>query len=120
MIAAQAVRGGRYEPARRRVPGASEAGWEVRSFVAVTGAIVATFLLVVLYLSLATAVAARGYEAQRLELTRDELVRQNALLEVRDAHLDSPARIESEAWRIGLVRAARIPVIQAEPVAARH
>ncbi|HEV8229534.1 MAG TPA: hypothetical protein VGQ86_06220 [Candidatus Limnocylindria bacterium] len=83
-------------------------------------AICGVFLLVVIYLALATAVATRGYEAQRLERTRDELRRQNALLEVESARLDSPARIEAEARRLGLVRAARIPVVQAEPIAAKR
>ncbi len=129
MIAAPAMRAPYpRRPSQRRtrrtrsealtVPAA--ASWEVGSFAAATGAIVATFLLVVLYVSLATLVAARGYEAQRLQAARQELVRQNALLALQDARLDSPARIEAEARRIGLVRAARIPVIQAEPIAARH
>jgi hypothetical protein len=78
------------------------------------------FLLTVLYLSQATAVATRGYEAQRLEQQRDELRRQNALLEVESARLDSPARIEAEARRLGLVRAAAVPVVQAEPIAAKR
>ncbi len=129
MIAARAVRAPyprrpyerRPRGTRSAAPrGPTAASWEVGSFVAATGAIVATFLLVVLYLSLATLVAARGYEAQRLQAAREELVRQNALLALQDARLDSPARIEAEARRIGLVRAARIPVIQAEPIAARH
>jgi cell division protein FtsL len=94
--------------------------WEVRTFVLVSAAICAVFLLVVLYLSQATAVAMRGYETQRLEGTRDELRRQNALLEVESARLDSPARIEAEAKRLGLVRAAAVPVVQAEPVAAKR
>lgn len=83
-------------------------------------AICAVFLLVVLYLSQATAVAARGYETQSLERVRDELRRQNALLEVESARFDSPARIEAEAKRLGLVRAASIPVVQVEPIAAKR
>jgi hypothetical protein len=51
---------------------------------------------------------------------RDELRRQNALLEVESARLDSPARIEAEARRLGLVRAAAVPVVQAEPIAAKR
>jgi cell division protein FtsL len=94
--------------------------WEVRTFVVVSAAICAVFLLTVLYLSQATAVATRGYEAQRLEQQRDELRRQNALLEVESARLDSPARIEAEARRLGLVRAAAVPVVQAEPIAAKR
>jgi cell division protein FtsL len=94
--------------------------WEVRTFAVVSAAICAVFLLVVLYLSQATAVATRGYETQRLESVRDEVRRQNALLEVESARLDSPARIETEARRLGLVRAAAVQVVQAEPIAAKR
>ena len=94
--------------------------WEVRAFVAASVAICVVFLLVVLYLAQTTAVSARGYEAQRLERSLSELRRQNALLEVENARLDAPARIEAEAKRIGLVRVARIPVVQAEPIAANR
>jgi hypothetical protein len=94
--------------------------WEVRTFVVASAAICAVFFLVVLYLSQATAVATRGYETQRLESVRDELRRQNALLEVESARLDSPARIEAEARRLGLVRAAAVPVVQVEPIAAKR
>ena len=104
-------------PRQRRSTGTT---WEVRTFVVVSAAICAVFLLTVLYLSQATAVATRGYEAQRLEQQRDELRRQNALLEVESARLDSPARIEAEARRLGLVRAAAVPVVQAEPIAAKR
>jgi hypothetical protein len=86
----------------------------------VSTAICAVFLLVVLYLSQATAVATSGYETQRLGGVRDELRRQNALLEVESARLDSPARIEAEAKRLGLVRAAAVPVVQLEPIAAKR
>ncbi len=110
-------RRGQAAPRRRHAAGAT---WEVRTFVVVSAAICAVFLLVVLYLSQATAVATRGYETQRLESVRDELRRQNALLEVESARLDSPARIEAEARRLGLVRAAAVPVVQAEPIAARR
>ncbi len=104
-------------PRRRHGAGTT---WEVRTFVAVSAAICAVFLLSVLYLSQATAVATRGYETQRLEQQRDELRRQNALLEVESARLDSPARIEVEARRLGLVRAAAVQVVQAEPIAAKR
>ena len=101
---------------RRRSAGTT---WEVRTFAVVSAAICAMFLLVVLYLAVATTVATRGYETQRLEQTRDELRRQNALLEVESARLDSPARIEAEARRLGLVRAA-VQVVQLEPIAAKR
>ena len=110
-------RQGHAAPRRRHGAGTT---WEVRTFVVVSAAICAVFLLVVLYLSQATAVATRGYDTQRLEGVRDELRRQNALLEVESARLDSPARIEAEARRLGLVRAAAVPVVQAEPIAAKR
>jgi len=99
---------------------ASEASWEVRSFAFAIAAIVASFLLVLLYLWLATAVSAAGYESQRLAAQRDELRRQNALLEIESARLDSPARIEANAQRIGLVRAATIRLLTPEAVAAKR
>jgi hypothetical protein len=93
--------------------------WEVRSFVVASGAIVVAFALVLLYLAQATAVSAAGYEAQRLAAQRDELRRQNALLSIESARLESPARIEVDAAKLGLVRAATIHVVAAEAVAAR-
>jgi hypothetical protein len=129
MTFAQAIRAPRgrrvhHRPARahraavRRVD-ARAASWEVRSFLLVSGAIAAAFFLVLLYLSIATTVSAAGYEAQRLAAVRDELRRQNALLEIESARLDSPARIEADAQRIGLVRAATIHVVPAEAIAAK-
>lgn len=99
---------------------AQGATWEVRTFVAVSAAIALVFVLAMVYLAQTTAVSTRGYEAQRLEQTRDELRRQNALLEVENARLESPTRIESEAAKIGLVRVASIPVVQLEPIAAKR
>ena len=92
--------------------------WEIRSFLLASGVIVSCFLLVLLYLAQATAVSAAGYEAQRLAAQRDELRRQSALLIIESARLDSPARVETEAQRLGLVRAATIGVVVSEAVAA--
>src|SRR5439155_1426137 len=64
--------------------------------------------------------SAAGCEVQRLAAQRDELRRQNALLEVESARLDSPARIEADAARLGLVRAAAIRVVAPEAVAAHR
>jgi hypothetical protein len=101
----------------RRAAGAS---WEMRTFVAISCAIAFVFLVAMLYLAETTTVATRGYEAQRLAQQRDELRRQNALLEVESARLDSPARIDAEAKRIGLVRVATVPVVQLEPITAKR
>ena len=98
----------------------TEASWEVRSFACAIVAIVASFLLVLLYLWLATAVSAAGYDAQRLTALRDELRRQNALLEIESTRLDSPARIEAAAQRSGLVRAGTIRLLTAEALAAKR
>lgn len=92
--------------------------WEVSTFLLVGAAIAALFLIAMLYLSQATTVATRGYQAQRLEQLRDELRRQNALLEVENARLDSPVRIELEATKLGLVRAAQVPVVRVDPISA--
>lgn len=129
MIASQAVRAApvrRATVARPRPiarPSRRGAGhsttWEVRTFVAASATIAFVFLLALLYLSQTTAVSASGYEVQRLQTVRDELRRQNALLEVENARLDAPARIESEAKKIGLVRVATIPVVKVETLAAK-
>jgi hypothetical protein len=91
---------------------------EVRTFVAVSAAIGFVFVLAMLYLAQTTTVSARGYEAQRLMQVRDELRRQNSLLEVENARLDAPARIDIEARKLGLVRLASIPVVQLDATTA--
>ena len=108
---------GASRQAATRVRGAG-ASWEIRSFLVASGVIVSCFLLVLLYLAQATAVSAAGYEAQRLASQRDELRRQNTLLAIESARLDSPARVETEAQRLGLVRAATIRVVVTEAAAA--
>lgn len=132
MIASQAVRAApsrrAAKPRLRHTARASRverhatrrSTWEVRTFLAVSGAIGAVFLVAMLYLGQATTVSARGYEAQRLTEQRDELRRQNALLEVENARLDSPARIEAAAAKLGLVRVATLPVVKLDPISARH
>ena len=125
MIASQAVRAAQVRrvahprprhtvraPRRETTRGVT---WEVRTFVAVSAVIAFVFVLAMLYLGQTTTISTRGYQAQRLEQVRDELRRQNALLEVENARLDAPARIQSEAQKIGLVRAASIPVVQLTP-----
>lgn len=96
------------------------ATWELRSFVGASAAIAVAFVLALAYLAGSTGVASVGYEAQRLQGQRDELRRQNSLLELELARLDAPARIEAEARRLGLVRVAYIPVVPADPLAARR
>lgn len=103
---------------RRAARSAGAAGWDLRVFAAAATAIGLAFALAVLYLSQATAVSATGYEVQRLAATRDELRRQNALLEVQIATLDSPARITAAATRLGMTRASYVPVIDAAPLRA--
>jgi hypothetical protein len=93
--------------------------WELRSLVGASAAVVGCFAIVLLYLAQATSVSTLGYEAQRLAAQRDELRRQNALLVIESARLDSPGRIEIDAGRLGLVRAAAIRVVQPEALAAR-
>ncbi len=114
---------------RGRAPGARERlgrerarneSCELRSCVGASAAIAVAFVLALAYLAGSTGVASVGYEAQRLQGQRDELRRQNALLELELARLDAPARIEAEARRLGLVRVAYIPVVPADPLAARR
>jgi len=94
--------------------------WELRSFAAASAAIAVAFVLALAYLAGSTGVATGGYEAQRLQAERDELRRQNALLELEVAKLDAPARIELAARSLGLVRLAYVPVVPAVPLAARR
>ena len=135
MIASQAVRVAQVRHVRQgthaprthsrhtaRVSRRARAGvtWEVRTFVGVSAAIAFVFVLAMLYLAQTTTVSTRGYEAQRLEQVRDELRRQNALLEVENARLDAPARIESEAQKLGLARVSSVPLLQLEPITANR
>jgi cell division protein FtsL len=129
VIASQAVRAApvrravrprpRHTARAARVRGGGTT-WEIRTFVATSAVIAVVFVLAMLYLAQTTAVSTLGYEAQRLQQTRDELRRQNALLEVENARLDAPARIQTEATKLGLVRAASIPVVQLAPITAKR
>ena len=108
-------------PAKRRDGSAvRSSAFETRSFLGAAAAIAVAFALALAYLAGTTGVASVGYEAQCLQATRDELHRQNVLLEIELARLDSPARIEAEARRLGLIRVAFIPVISADPLTARR
>ena len=114
-------------PATRRAPAAKRGSravrastWETRSFLGAAAAISVAFALALVYLAGTTGVASVGYEAQRLQATRDELHRQNVLLELELARLDSPGRIEAEARRLGLVRVRFVPVVSADGVTARR
>lgn len=128
MIASQAVRAAmprrvvrpRPRHAQRLARASARATFEVRTFAGVSAVIAIAFFLSMLYLAQATTVSTLGYQAQHLQQVRDELRRQNALLEVENARLDSPARIETEAAKLGLVRAAQIPVVQLEPITAKR
>ncbi|MBI3522077.1 MAG: hypothetical protein HY071_03120 [Chloroflexi bacterium] len=72
-----------------------------------------------MYLSQITGLSAGGYEMQRLQAERDELRRQAALADVQLARLDSPARIEAQVKRLGLVRVARVFVLSADALQAK-
>lgn len=94
--------------------------WETRTFGVTALAIASGFLLAVIYLGQITGVSAHDYEMQRLEAQRDELRRQNVLLDVQLAKLDAPARIEVQAGRLGLLRLSYVPVMSAQELAARR
>lgn len=93
--------------------------WETRTFAATAAAILAGFVLAVVYLGQITGVSVYDYEMQRLEAQRVELRRTAALLDIQLAKLDSPARIENQALRLGLVRVGNVPVINVQELAAR-
>jgi cell division protein FtsL len=108
----------RREAVRRAVTAAS---WDLRIFGLAIAAIVFCFGLALVYVSQTTALSVAGYDVQKLAAQRDELRRQNALLEVQSARLDSPARIAVDAQRLGMVHARYVPVIPAQqPLIAKR
>lgn len=117
----RAVRAPRAQAAVRATPRARAQAitWETRTFAATALAIAAGFLLAVLYLGQITGMSAHDYQTQRLLAQRDELRRQHALADVQLAKLESPARIEVQAARLGLIRLGHVPVMSAEELAAR-
>lgn len=96
------------------------ASWDLRIFGAALAAIVFCFALALVYVSQTTALSVAGYDVQKLAAQRDELRRQNSLLEVQSARLDSPARIATDAQRLGMVRARYVPVIPAQTLIAKR
>ena len=96
------------------------ASWDIRIFGAAIAAIVFCFALALVYVSQTTALSVAGYDVQKLSAQRDELRRQNSLLEVQSARLDSPARIATDAQRLGMVRARYVPVIPAQTLIAKR
>ncbi|MDP9320374.1 MAG: hypothetical protein M3P16_04675 [Chloroflexota bacterium] len=97
------------------------ASWDLRIFGLAIAAIVFAFCLALLYVSQTTALSVAGYDVQKLAAQRGELRRQNALLEVQIARLDSPARISTDAQRLGMVHARYVPVIPAQqPLIAKR
>jgi len=96
------------------------ASWDLRIFGLAIAAIVFAFGLALLYVSQTTALSVAGYDVQKLAGQRDELRRQNSLLEVQSARLDSPARIAADAQRLGMVHARYVPVIPAQTLIAKR
>ncbi len=96
------------------------ASWDLRIFGLAIAAITLAFGLAVLYVGQSTALSVAGYDVQKLAGQRDELRRQNSLLEVQSARLDSPARIAADAQRLGMVHARYVPVIPAQTLIAKR
>ncbi len=94
------------------------AGAGLRLFVLSLGALATAFLLALLYLRFATGIAAGGYGLHELARQRDELRRENALLELQLRRLDTPARIEAEARRLGLQKTKTVLHLAAPALAA--
>ena len=128
-MASQAVR--LASPSPRRLPSRAAhvqktrrvvraASWDLRIFTLAIAAIVFCFGLALVYVSQTTALSVAGYDVQKLAAQRDELRRQNSLLEVQSARLDSPARIAADASRLGMVHARFVPVIPAQPLIAKR
>lgn len=108
------------QKARRAQRVVHAASWDLRIFAAAIAAIVFCFALALVYVSQTTALSVAGYDVQKLAAQRDELRRQNSLLEVQGARLDSPARIAADASRLGMVHARFVPVIPAQPLTAKR
>jgi len=96
------------------------ASWDLRIFGLAIVAIGLAFGLALVYVSQTTALSVAGYDLQKLAAQRDELRRQNSLLEVQGARLDSPARIAADAQRLGMVHARYVPVIPAQTLIAKR
>lgn len=111
MSSVSLVRAGRPVPRRHVRPAVVAVGAAPRLFVLSAGALAMAFLAALLYLHFATSIAVGGYDLQSLEARRAELARERELLEVQLRRLDSPTRIEAEAQRLGLLKAARVFVI---------
>ncbi len=79
----------------------------------------AAFLTALLYLRFATSIAATGYDMHALDARREELRRENQLLELQLQRLDAPARVEAAAQRLGLVKAARTLYLNSGPLTLR-
>ena len=107
-------------PARTAQRVVRAASWDLRIFGLAIAAIAFCFALALVYVSQTTALSVAGYEAQKLAAQRDELRRQNSLLEVQSARLDSPARIAADATRLGMVHARFVPVISPQPLTAKR
>ncbi|MDP9265368.1 MAG: hypothetical protein M3O91_04510, partial [Chloroflexota bacterium] len=116
--AARRTAGTRVPPrsSRRLARGA----WELRSFAIAATAILVFFFVALVYVSGTTTLSVSGYESQRLQQQRYELRRQNALLEVEIARLDSPTRIVTEAQRLGLVHPAQVTVVSPESLTIKR
>lgn len=107
-------------PARSARRVARAASWDLRVFALAIGAIIFCFAIALVYVSQTTALSVAGYDVQKLAAQRDELRRQNSLLEVQSTRLDSPARIAADASRLGMVHARYVPVITAPPLSAKR
>ncbi|HEY8731148.1 MAG TPA: hypothetical protein VIN69_04115 [Candidatus Limnocylindria bacterium] len=96
------------------------ASWDIRVFGLAIAGIVLCFALALVYVSQTTALSVAGYDVQKLAAQRDELRRQNALLDVQSTRLDSPARIAADAQRLGMVHPRYVMVIPVQTLIAKR
>ena len=96
------------------------ASWDLRIFGSAIAAIIFCFAIALVYVSGTTALSVAGYDVQKLAAQRDELRRQNSLLEIQGARLDSPARIATDAKRLGMVQSRYVPMVPAQPLIAKR
>ena len=122
---AQRVRASSHAKAARSLPrhtrkAVRAASWDLRIFGFAIAAIVFCFAIALVYVSQTTALSVAGYDVQKLAAQRDEVRRQNSLLEIQGARLDSPARIAADAKRLGMVQSRYVPMVPAQPLIAKR
>lgn len=84
----------------------------IRAGIVGTGLVVLVGLVGLLYISQSSAVATVGYDLKRLEAERAQMLARNEQLRLEIGQLESLARIEEAATRIGMAPPERLLFVQ--------